>query len=110
MLRKCTRNYVLEDSLTLYLYSFVEAMLLFGMGTILTEEEGRQLESVRKPCYAALGLANDCFSFDRESDEFQACDGEAQTFTNSVWLHMKWHKVDVAAAKNIDSALRGTVP
>ncbi|KAF3052121.1 hypothetical protein E8E11_010999 [Didymella keratinophila] len=38
---------------------FVEAMLLFGMDITLTKEEDRHLESVRKPCYAALGLAND---------------------------------------------------
>jgi len=75
-------------------------MLLFGMGITLTKEEDRHLESVRKPCYAALGLANDYFSFDREHDELQAS-GESQTFTNSVWIHMKWHNVDAAAAKNM---------
>lgn len=75
-------------------------MLLFGMGITLTEEEDRQLESVRQPCYAALGLANDYFSFGREYVEFQAS-GESQTFTNSVWLHMKWQNVDVVAAKEM---------
>jgi ophiobolin F synthase len=70
------------------------------MGITLTYEEDRQLESVRMPCYAALGLANDYFSFDREYDEFQAS-GEAQTLTNSVWLHMKWHNVDILAAKKM---------
>lgn len=70
------------------------------MGVTLTEEEDRQLESLRKPCYAALGLANDYFSFDREYDEFQAS-GESQTLTNSVWLHMEWHNVDIAAAKRM---------
>jgi geranylgeranyl pyrophosphate synthase len=75
-------------------------MLLFGMGITLTDEEDNQLESVRKPCYAALGLANDYFSFDREYAEFQAS-GESQTLVNSVWLHMKWHNVDVAAAKEM---------
>ena len=75
-------------------------MLLFGMGITLTDEEDKQLESVRKPCYAALGLANDYFSFDREYAEFQAS-SESQTLINSVWLHMKWHNVDVAAAKEM---------
>ncbi|USP73611.1 fusicoccadiene synthase [Curvularia clavata] len=46
---------------------FVEAMLLFGMGIILSEEEDAELDPIRKPCYAALGLANDYFSFDRDN-------------------------------------------
>lgn len=78
----------------------MEALLLFGMGVILTEEEDRQLESVRKPCYAALGLASDYFSFDREYHKLQAS-GESQTLTNAVWLHMKWHNVDIVAAKKM---------
>ena len=75
-------------------------MLLFGMGINLTEKEDRQLESVRKPCYAALGIANDYLSFDREYDEFEASE-KSQPLTNSVWLHMKWHNIDVAAAKKM---------
>ena len=47
-----------------------------------------------------MGLVNDYFSFDREYDEFQAS-GESQTLTNSVWLHMEWHNVDIAAAKRM---------
>lgn len=70
------------------------------MGMTLSEEEDAQLEHIRKPCYAALGLANDYFSFDREYAEFQGS-GQSQTFTNSVWLHMQWHNVDVTAAKRM---------
>jgi ophiobolin F synthase len=70
------------------------------MGITLTYEEDIQLESLRKPCYAALALTNDYFSFDLEYDEFQAS-GESQTLTNSVWLHMKWHNIDIVAAKKM---------
>jgi ophiobolin F synthase len=44
--------------------------MLFGMGVTLTEEEDAQLEHIRRPCFLALGLANDYISFDREYSEF----------------------------------------
>jgi geranylgeranyl pyrophosphate synthase len=70
------------------------------MGMTLTKEEDAELAPIRKPCYAALGLANDYFSFDREYAEFQDS-GKSQTLTNSVWLHMKWHNVDSIVAKEM---------
>ncbi|CAN9449237.1 unnamed protein product [Alternaria alternata] len=79
---------------------FVEAMLLFGMGVTLSKEEDIQLEQIRKPCYAALGLANDFFSFDREYADFKKS-GKSQTLTNAVWLHMQWYNMDVNAAKSM---------
>ncbi|OCL09914.1 terpenoid synthase [Glonium stellatum] len=45
---------------------FVEAMMLWGMGMLLTEEEDRQLEHITFPCYTTLGLANNYFSFAKE--------------------------------------------
>lgn len=75
-------------------------MLLFGMGMTLSEEEDAQLDPIRKLCYAALGLANDYFSFDREYAEFKES-GDSQTLTNSVWLHMQWHNVDSSSAKEM---------
>jgi ophiobolin F synthase len=75
-------------------------MLLFGMGMTLSEEEDAQLEPLRKPGYAAMGLGNDYFSFDREYADFQRS-GESQTIINSVWLHMQWYNLDVAAAKRM---------
>jgi hypothetical protein len=70
------------------------------MGITLTKDEDAQLASVRKPCFAALGLANDYFSFDREYADFEQANGSG-TFTNSVWLHMQWHSVGSAAAKEM---------
>jgi ophiobolin F synthase len=84
---------------------FVEAVLLFGMGMTLTEEEDIQLDPIRDQCYAALSLANDFFSFDREYTEFKDS-GKSQTLRNSVWLHMQWYNVDVADAKTM--TLRAT--
>jgi ophiobolin F synthase len=61
----------------------VEAFLLFGMGMTLTKEEDIRLKPIRETLYAALGLANDLFSFDREYTEFKES-GKLQTLTNAV--------------------------
>jgi hypothetical protein len=53
--------------------------------------------------YAALGLANDCFSFDREYALYIAF-GKQQTLNNAVWLHMHWHNVSVEVAKEMTLA------
>lgn len=79
--------------------SFVEAVMLFGLGMTLTPEEDEKLEDVVYNFYAALGLANDYFSFEREYDEFQHSD--ATTLTNAVWLYMNWQNVGVETAKNM---------
>lgn len=71
----------------------------FGMGILLTAEEERYLAPIVKPCYAALGLANDCFSFDVEWQEFQSGSWGKGTMTNLVWLFMQWDQVDVQEAK-----------
>jgi len=77
-------------------------MMLWGMGMILTPDEDKQLAEIVKPCYAALGLANDYFSFDREWSELTDSGGDK--LTNAVWLLMQWHRIDVAEAKQ---AVRG---
>ena len=43
----------------------------FGMGILLTPEENNLTYPIVRPCYAALGLANDYFSFDVEWEEYQ---------------------------------------
>jgi hypothetical protein len=73
--------------------------MLFGMGMVLSNEEREELKDVVQPCFAALGLANDYFSFDREYDEFKS--SNAPLMINSVWLHMQWHGVDVNRAKDM---------
>ncbi|KAE8853025.1 hypothetical protein PTNB73_10212 [Pyrenophora teres f. teres] len=78
----------------------LEALLLFGMGVTLTKEEDAKLESLRRPCFLAIGLANDYLSFDREYLEFSET-VETQTLNNAVWLYMQLHHVDVSAAKRM---------
>lgn len=72
----------------------------FGMGIRLTPEEEERLSSVVKPCYAALGLANDYFSFDVEWEDFRSGHCGESTMTNLVWLFMKWYQIDAAEAKS----------
>ncbi|KAI2484278.1 Geranylgeranyl pyrophosphate synthase/Polyprenyl synthetase [Pyrenophora tritici-repentis] len=78
----------------------LEALSLFGMGVTLTEEEDAKLEPIRRPCFIAIGLANDYLSFDREYLEFSES-VEPKTLKNAVWLHMQWYHVDVSAAKKM---------
>jgi hypothetical protein len=70
------------------------------MGITLSNEDDTHLSSIRKPCFAALGLANDYFSFDREYAELRKS-GTSRPLLNLVWLHMQWHNVDVGTAKEM---------
>ncbi|KAJ9364273.1 geranylgeranyl pyrophosphate synthase [Paecilomyces variotii] len=79
---------------------FVDTLMRFGMGIRLTPEEEERLSSVVKPCYAALGLANDYFSFDVEWEDFRSGRCGESTMTNLVWLFMKWYQIDAAEAKS----------
>lgn len=74
----------------------------FGMGILLTNEEEKRVASIVKPCFAALGLANDFYSFDIEWDEFQQMDDtdKTPTMTNAVWLYMKWENISIDEAKD----------
>ncbi|KAF1941360.1 terpenoid synthase [Clathrospora elynae] len=92
---------------------FMEATLLFGMGLTLTAEEDDELEPVRRPCYAALGLATDYFSWEREYAVFCSSSSSSETaahlsrktLTNSIWLHMQWQPdISVAQAKEMTLA------
>ncbi|KAM7217588.1 Isoprenoid synthase domain containing protein [Rhypophila decipiens] len=76
---------------------FVEAIMLFGMGMTLTKEEDAKLAHVIRPCFAALALANDYFSFDKEWEEARQPGGSKPL--NAVWLSMQWHVVDITIAK-----------
>lgn len=81
------------------MYSFVESLMLFGMGMTLTKVEDERLAKVIRPAYASLGLANDYFSFDREWQEVQETRGSKPL--NAVWLFMKWRGVSVDTAKQL---------
>lgn len=87
--------------LSLTIFSFVDTLMRFGMGILLTEEEIRTVAPIVKPCYAALGLANDYFSFDVEWKEFQERESGEGAMTNAVWLFTQWDNVDIATAKKL---------
>jgi hypothetical protein len=76
---------------------FVDAMMLFGMGLSLTQEEKDLMEPIARPCFAALGLGNDYVSFDVEYAEFK--ESGASTMTNAVWQYMQWENIGVEEAK-----------
>ncbi|KAJ5670875.1 isoprenoid synthase domain-containing protein [Penicillium longicatenatum] len=80
---------------------FVDTVMRFGMGILLTHDEEKQVASIVKPCFAALGLANDFYSFDIEWSEFQEIDNtdKVSTMTNAVWLYMKWENISSDEAK-----------
>jgi hypothetical protein len=71
------------------------------MGLFLTKEEEKRTAPIVKPCFAALGLANDYYSFDIEWKEFQEekSAGGNPTMTNAVWLYMQWENLSVDDAK-----------
>ncbi|KAK3064229.1 hypothetical protein LTS18_009033 [Coniosporium uncinatum] len=76
----------------------------------LTEEEDELLAPILRPRHAAVGLANDYFSFDREYEEFQSDTlptkqmSKKATLTNSVYLFMRLRNIDVATAKELVKA------
>ncbi|RAK95857.1 terpenoid synthase [Aspergillus ibericus CBS 121593] len=88
-------------SLEAYSRRFVDTLMRFGMDILLTPEEEELVAPIVKPCYAALGLANDYFSFDVEWEEFQNEEADKRTMTNAVWLFMQWHQIDQDAAKRL---------
>ncbi|CAG8256281.1 unnamed protein product [Penicillium nalgiovense] len=81
---------------------FVDAIRRFGMGITLTPEEEETIAPIVRPCFGALGLANDYYSFDIEWEEFQKTyrADSSHTMTNAVWLYMNWEKLSIDEAKS----------
>ena len=78
---------------------FVNKLMLFGMGMTLSQDELAQVAPIVRPCYAAIGLANDHFSFEVEYEVFKK--SSAKTMTNATWLFMYWDGVSVTEAKEV---------
>ncbi|CAG8218594.1 unnamed protein product [Penicillium nalgiovense] len=81
---------------------FVDAIRRFGMGITLTPEEEETIAPIVRPCFAALGLANNYYLFDIEWEEFQETyrtEG-SHNMTNAVWLYMIWEKLSIDEAKS----------
>jgi hypothetical protein len=88
----------------LILVRFVEAIMLFGMGVQLTDEDDASINDIVAPAYAALGLANDYFSFDREFQERESSRRDSmdlEPMTNAVWLFMQWYNMSILEAKDM---------
>lgn len=78
--------------------------MLFGMGIHLTPNEESLLKDIIHPAYAACGLTNDYFSFDREWSEREATRKDSvapEPMKNSVWLCMGWHNFSALEAKEM---------
>ena len=88
-------NYRIVDTGAL----FVDKLMLFGLGMTMSQDELTQVAPITRPCYAALALANDYFSFDVEYEVFKS--SPAETMTNAVWLFMHWDGASVAEAKDL---------
>ena len=78
---------------------FVDKLMLFGIEMTLSQNELAQVAPIVRPCYAALGLANDYFSFDVEYEVFK--NSSAKAMTNAVWLFMHWDGASIAEAKDL---------
>jgi hypothetical protein len=70
--------------------------MLFGMGMTLTQQEDAQFRCIIRPCYSALALTNDYFSFDREME-----DAQSSTLINSIDIAMRLQRLDIPAAKEV---------
>lgn len=78
--------------------------MAFGMGVYMPREDQERVKDVTALGHAALGLANDYFSFDREFSEREQeiRDGsEPGPMVNAVWLCMEWYGLDTSAAKDM---------
>ncbi|KAH7004750.1 isoprenoid synthase domain-containing protein [Fusarium venenatum] len=75
---------------------FVEALMLFGMAMTLTPQEDAELGPIIRPCFAALALTNDYFSFDREMAE-----ADTSTLINSVSIVMRLQNLYISTAKEV---------
>jgi len=70
--------------------------MLFGMGMTLTPQEDAELGRIIRPCFAALALTNDYFSFDREIEE-----EETSILINSVAIVMRLQNLNIPSAKAV---------
>lgn len=78
--------------------------MLFGMGILLTPDEESILKDICHPAYAACGLTNDYFSFDREWSEREETRKDSvapEPMKNSVWLCMGWYSLSALEAKEM---------
>jgi hypothetical protein len=71
----------------------------FGMALTIHDEDYELCNDLARPAYAALGLTNDLYSWDKERFEAQQA-GQDCVF-NAVWVIMKERSVNEEEAKSI---------
>ncbi|KAK6525368.1 hypothetical protein TWF694_005507 [Orbilia ellipsospora] len=80
---------------------FTGMVMLFAMGIQLTDEQKEIADKVLEPCYTALILSNDYFSFDKEWEVFSQVKDKDKKLGNAIWLFMQWNDLSIDAAKKV---------
>lgn len=83
--------------------SYMFAIMLWGIGVYLDDEEWDAIQKTVMPGFAAIVLANDYISFDYELAEHKksvATSGDL-SFTNAVWLCMQTSNMGQEEAKGL---------
>ncbi|KAF2466571.1 terpenoid synthase [Lindgomyces ingoldianus] len=73
--------------------------ITFGMALTIPDNEYEKCHTLAKPAYAALGLTNDLFSWNKERDAARRA-GQTCVF-NAIWVIMREKSVTEAEAKMI---------
>lgn len=84
-------------------------MVTFGMALTIHDEELDLCKRLTRPGFAAMALANDLYSWEKERDAAEAearkADavkaGEAKPVINAIWVLMREHGVTEAEAKEL---------
>lgn len=70
--------------------------MIFGMNLDIREHEMDLLKQLGGPAWAAVGLTNDIFSWDKERDA--AAKAGASHVINAIWVLMREHSIGEAEA------------
>ena len=74
-------------------------MVTFGMAITIPEEEMDLSSQLLRPCWIALGLQNDFFSWEKERET--ATQMGATNVVNAVYVLMEEHAINVSEAKEM---------
>ena len=74
-------------------------MVTFGMAITIPEEEMELSSQLLRPCWIALGLQNDFFSWEKERET--ATQMGATNVVNAVYVLMEEHAISVSEAKEM---------
>ncbi|KAK0704456.1 isoprenoid synthase domain-containing protein [Lasiosphaeris hirsuta] len=89
------QNHNQFDSLDEYL----TGVAIFAMGLTIPDTEHELRSQLCRPAWVALGLTNDLYSLDKETEAAKAM-GESHV-CNAVWVMMREHSLDKKLAKEL---------